>query len=278
VTLHTAKAGVLAYDLAGKQLWKASVGTRTHNWGSGSSPVLYKNLVIVNAGVESGAVVALDKTNGNQVWKSGGIRRSWATPVLVDVKGGKQELVLSVESKVIGLDPQTGKELWSCEGINDYICSSVVARDGIVYAIGGRRGTALAVRSGGRGDVTSTHRLWEKNVGSNVPSPVVLGDYLYWVNHSGTAYCLKAATGEQEYSRRVPGARQVYASAVAADGKLYVVSRDSGTFVLAARPKFEVLARNTFAGDRSIFNGSPAVSNGRLFLRSNQYLYCVGKK
>jgi outer membrane protein assembly factor BamB len=272
------KSGVFAYDPDGKQLWEASVGTGTDGWGSASSPVLYKELVIVNAGVESGALVALNKTNGEQVWKYSGIRRSWATPTLVDVKNGKPELVLSVPSKIIGLDPENGKELWHCEGINDYICPSVVAKDGIVYAIGGRAATALAVRAGGRGDVTESHRLWKKSVGSNVTSPVVVGDYLYWVSDSGVAYCLRTDTGEKEYGDRVPGAGRVYASAVAAGGKLYVVSRDKGTFVLAAKPKLEVLAHNTLSDDQSIFNGSPAVSGEQLFLHSDKCLYCIGKK
>ncbi len=271
------KSGVFAYDLDGKQLWKASVGTGTDGWGSASSPILYKKLVIVNAGVESGGLVALNKADGEQAWKAGGTRRSWGTPALVDGKDGKQELALSVPGKVLGFDPENGKELWHCEGINDYICPSVVARDGVVYVIGGRRATALAVRAGGRGDVTEARRLWVKNVGANVPSPVVVGDYLYWVNDSGMAHCLKAATGEKAYSERLRSGG-VYASAVAADGKLYVVSREKGTFVLAAKPKFELLAHNTLEGDKSLFNASPAVSNGQLFLRSDQYLYCVGKK
>jgi outer membrane protein assembly factor BamB len=272
------KSGVFAFDLDGKQLWKASVGTRTHGWGSASSPVLYKGLVIINAGVESGAVVALNKKTGKPVWRYGGIQRSWSTPVLVELSGGKTELALSVPGKIVGIDPDNGKELWHCDGIDDYICPSVVARDGIVYAIGGRQHKAVAVRAAGRGDVTKTHRLWEQFVGSNVSSPVLVGDYLYWVSDAGVAYCVKAATGEMIYGERLQGAGRVYASAVAADGKLYVVTRDKGTFVLAARPKFEVLAHNTFRSDESIFNGSPAVTGGQLFLRSDQYLYCIGKK
>src|SRR5262249_17919607 len=157
------------------------------------------------------------------------------------------------------------------------ICPSVVAKGGIVYAIGSRFSpTALAVKAGGRGDVTETHRLWKKNIGAIVTSPVVMGDYLYWVNDSGMAYCLKAATGEKVYDERLQGPGTVYASAVAANGNLHVVSRQKGAYVLAAKPKFEVLAHNTFAGDKSVFNGSPAVSNGQLLLRSDQYVYCVG--
>jgi outer membrane protein assembly factor BamB len=272
------KTGVFAFDLDGKQLWKASVGTGTHNWGSAPSPLLFKDLVIINASVESGSLVALNKTSGEQVWKFPGIQRSWGTPLVVAVKDGKQELALSMQGKIIGLDPEKGKELWSCEGINDYICPSVTAKDGIVYAIGGRSATALAVRAGGKGNVTESHRLWKKSAGSNVTSPVVVGDHLYWVSDSGIAHCLKTATGDKEYGERLPGAGRVYASAIAADGKLYVVSRDKGAYVLPAKPKFEVLAHNTFKDDKSIFNGTPAVSNGQLIMRSDQYIYSIGKK
>jgi outer membrane protein assembly factor BamB len=269
------KSGVFAYDLDGKQLWKANVGTGTDGWGSAASPVLYKELVIVNAGVESGALVALNKANGDQVWKSGGIRRVWGTPTLVDIKDGKQELALSMPNKVIGLDPDTGKELWHCEGINDYICPSPVSKDRIVYAIGARAKSALAVKAGGSGDVTMSNRLWTKHVGSNVTSPSIYGDYLYWVSHDGIAHCLQAKDGEQVYQERLKGG--VYASITIADGKIYVVSQKNGAFVLAAGPKFQQLAHNTLSDD-STFNGSPAVSQGRLFLRSDKRLYCIGKK
>ena len=266
------KSGVFAYDLDGKQVWTASVGTETDDWGSGASPVIYKDLVIVNAGAESGAIVALKKTSGEKVWSFSGVRRCWGTPALVDVNDGKQELVLSMQNRVIGLDPATGKELWHCDGINDYICPSVVSKGGIAYAIGARMPKALAVKAGGSGDV-----LWTKRVGSNVTSPSVLDDYLYWVSDRGTAYCLRTKDGEQVYGERLGRTGGVYASITIADGKIYAVSQNGGTFVLAVGPKFKQLAHNTLDDD-STFNGSPAVSQGQLFLRSDKRLYCIGKK
>ncbi len=273
------KSGVFAYALDGQQLWQADVGSGTDVWGSASSPVLYKNLVVVNAGVESGSLVALDKQTGTPVWKTPGVKRAWGTPVLVDVPGGQPELVMNLPKTVAGYDPDTGKPLWTCQGIDDgYICTSVVAKDGVVYAIGGRNNTAVAVKAGGRGDVTKTHRLWTQKAGANVPSPVLYEGHLYWVNDRGVANCLKADTGEIVYQERLPGTAQSYASPLEADGKLYVVSRQSGTYVLAARPKFELIARDQFADDPSVCNASPAVDRGQLLLRSNEYLYCIGKK
>ncbi len=268
------KTGVLKFDLDGNQLWQADVGDRTHGWGSGSSPVLYKNLVIVNASVESGSLVAIDKETGAEVWRTGGMDASWNTPHLVDVGGGKQELVVSVKDKILAFDPATGAPLWNCDGIPDYVCPSIVSQDGVVYVIGGRTSRAIAVRAGGRGDVTDTHRLWEAKAGANVVSPVIHDGHLYWVSDRNTiAYCVRLADGEVIYAERFRG--QPYASALAGDGKLYVVTRNGGTYVLAAKPQFEQLAHNRL-DDRSTFNASPIVADGKLYLRSDKYLYCIG--
>jgi outer membrane protein assembly factor BamB len=276
------KSGVFCFDLKGKQLWKADVGIQSRGWGSGSSVVLYKDLVIVNASVESGSLVALNKMTGKPAWKTSGVGGAWNTPLLVDLPGGKAELVLSLPGraggKIVGYDPQSGKELWRCDGIPDggYVCPSVVAHGGIVYAIGGRKNTAVAVRAGERGDVKP---LWTTGRGSNVASPVYHDGHLYWMHErNGIAYCLNASTGETVYEERIqPRPGVVYSSGVVADGKIYYVSQHSGTFVMAAKPKFELLARNTFAeNDRT--NASPVPDNGRLLIRSDRYLYCVGNK
>ncbi len=269
------KTGVLAFDLEGKLLWQTDVGSRTSGWGCGTSPILYEDLVIVNASVESGSLVALDKTSGKEVWRARGMRSSWNTPHLVSV-GGKRELVVSVHGKVLGFDPGTGEQLWSCSGIPDYVCPSVVSNDGVVYVIGGRRSMAIAIRAGGRGDVTATHKLWEARAGSNVSSPVVHKGHLYWVSdRNRTAYCLKLANGEVVYAKRFRA--QPYASTVAADGKLYVVTRRGGVYVLAAEPEFKQIAHNSF-DDNSTFNASPAIAGGRIYIRSDHHLYCIGNR
>ncbi len=267
------KTGVFKFDLDGQQLWQASVGDKTHGWGCGTSPVLTKHLVIVNASVESGSLVALNQENGEEVWRAGGMNSSWNTPHLVDAGQGKQELVVSVKDKILAFDPETGKQLWHCEGIPDYVCPSIVSREGVVYVIGGRSSRAIAVRAGGRGDVTQTHRLWEAKAGANVVSPVIYEGHLYWVSdRNNVAYCLRLDDGEILYAQRFPG--QPYASALAGDGKLYIVTRQGGTYVLAAKPEYQQLAHNRFE-DRSTFNASPIAANGKLYLRSDQYLYCI---
>ncbi len=274
------KSGVFAFDFEGKQLWQADVGSGLSGWGSASSPVLHGDLVIVNASVESESLVALDKRTGKERWRARGIKESWNTPLIVTHEDGKTELVVAIIGKILGFDPATGEQLWSCDtDIGWYMVPSMVAHNGIVYCIGGRSGGSLAVRTGGKGDVTKTHRLWTGKKGSNVSSPVFHDGHIYWMHENlGIAYCAEATSGEIVYEERVEGrVGQIYASPVLADGKLYYVSRAGRTLVLAAGSKYEQLAVNDL-GDGSTFNASPAIAENRLYLRSDQFLYCVGRK
>lgn len=273
------KNGVIAFDPDGKQLWQVDVGSKTHGWGSGSSPTLFRELVFINASVESESLFAMDRRTGKEVWRAEGIRESWNTPVLVDSKTGRKELILAVQGQVKAFDPATGKELWWCKtDIGWYMVPSVVAHDGVVYCLGGRSGIAsLAVKTGGEGDVTATHRLWTSSKGSNVSSPVYHEGHLYWMHDSrGIAYCLKADSGELVYEQRLERADASYASSVLAGGKVYYLARNGRTFVVKATPTFELLALNEL-GDRSVFNGSPAIDGDRLLIRSDKFLYCIGR-
>lgn len=263
------KSGVYCLDLDGKEIWHQSVGSGTSGWGSSNSPMLYQDLVIVNASIESGCLVALEKATGKEVWRVKGIRSSWNTPVLVDTPGGA-ELVLSESSAVIGFEPASGKELWRVTGFGGYVCPSVVAHQDVVYVV---RGEALAIRAGGRGDVTQSHVLWRVKRSSLVSSPVYHEGRLYWPG--GSALCLDAATGKEVFNKRFSDRSSYYASPLVADGKIYCVSRFSGTFVLAASPNFKELAHNKFADDPSRTNASPIVSEGCLLLRTDRYLYCI---
>lgn len=273
------KSGVFAFDHAGKQKWQADVGEKTHGWGTSASPVLFGDLVFINASVESESLIALDRATGKQVWKAGGIREAWNTPIVIESQEGRQELVIATQGKILAFAPDTGKPLWSCNtDIGWYMVPCVVAHEGIVYCLGGRSGTAsLAVRAGGSGDVTKTHRLWTSPKGSNVSSPVYRDGHLYWAHESREiAYCVEAKSGEVVYEKRLNRAGQFYSSALLADGKLYYVSREGKTFVLAAKPEYEEIAVNDL-NDRSVFNASPAVAGNRLLIRSDKFLYCIGE-
>lgn len=274
------KSGVCTFDLNGKLKWRVDVGSELNGWGSAASPVLFGDLVIINASVESQSLVALKKKNGDVAWRVDGIKEAWNTPVLVPTKDGKQELVVPIPGRVLGIDPATGNQLWSCNNeITWYIVPSVVAQDGVVWSIGGRSGVAaVALKTGGRGDVTRSHRMWIGHKGSNVSSPVIHDGHLYWMSDSqGVAFCANAETGKIIYEERLGRAGQVYASAVLADGRVYYVCRDGRTFVVEASPKYKLLSVNEL-GDRSTFNASPAISGNRIFLRSDHHLYCLGEK
>lgn len=272
------KTGVLAFDHSGRRLWQADVGSKTSGWGSAASPVVYKDMVIVNASVESGSLVALDKRTGREVWRARGIHESWNTPIIVAEPSGRQELIIAIAGSILAFDPDSGRQLWSCRtDIRWYMVPSVVAANGVVYSIGGRSGIAsLAVRMGGSGDVTASHRLWTSENGANVSSPVYHDGHVYYMHQDGSACCIRADNGRLVYRERLGRGGQVYASVLLADGRIYATTRDGRTHVLAAAPRFEQLDVNDLS-DRSIFDGSPAVAAGRIYIRSNRFLYCIGR-
>ena len=151
-------AGVLAFSHDGDQLWQTSVGTGTHDFGAGNSPVLYKDMVIVNASVECGDLIALRKSDGSEVWRQPDIAESWSTPAIYRNPAGAMELAVTIKEKVLAFNPDDGTPLWNCAGIPDYICPSIIAHDGTIFASGGRRSEMIAIRSGGKGDVTETNK------------------------------------------------------------------------------------------------------------------------
>jgi outer membrane protein assembly factor BamB len=277
------KTGVLKYSLDGELLWQVSVGTEVdkHNWGSAASPILHKDLVIVNASAESKSIRALRKTTGEEVWRVDGIVDSWSTPLVVTSADGREDLVVVERFQILGLNPMTGEKLWYCDKPSDYICPSVIAHGEVVYAINSRFKAALfAIRVGGQGDVTDSHVLWTKDKWTTrVSTPVFHNGHLYAIDFAGIASCINTATGEEVYRERLRiggGGDKIYASLVAADDKIFGVSRLDGTVVLALEPKFKLLSHNHL-GDESVFNATPVVADGRLLLRSDKFLYCIGK-
>lgn len=276
------KSGVFAFDHGGKQLWNTKVGSELNGWGSATSPVLHGELLLINASVESGSLVALDRKTGREVWRASGVNESWHAPALVTAPGGKTEVVMALNRRVLGFDADTGAQLWTCDtGIQWYMCPTPVVSNGIVYLIGGRGPTVtMAIRAGGRGDVSGSHVLWKTGKGSNVPSPILHGGHLYFAHENlGVALCVNASTGDVVYEERLtPNPGQIYASPVLADGKLYYFGRGGKAVVIAASPKLEVLADNSLEGGRGVFNATPAFDGSRLLVRSNRALYCLGER
>ncbi len=282
------KTGVLAFDLNGKELWKVNVGKLSSNrrWGSGASPMLFQNLVIVNAADESRSIRALDKLTGKEVWKAEAstLELCFNMPVLAPRADGQSDLLISAPGEVWGMNPNTGKLRWFAQSrLPGNVSPTMVVGDGVAYALGGfPQLGAVAVRTGGKGDVTESNVLWRSSTSSYVPSPVLHEGRLYFASDQGFAVCLNAKSGEVIFKERLSGAsdsnrggRPYYASVVLANGNLYATSRRNGVVLFAAKPEFSVIAQNKLAGDDSDFNATPAIAGRQLFLRSNRNLYCI---
>ncbi len=286
---HFASAGVVACDLAGKQLWHREFGAVLHKWGNGTSPVIYKNHLIIYQGPgEPTFITALDKRTGKTVWekKEPGINSpifgSRSTPVVITVDG-HDELIMPLPGDRVGgdgefkaYDPLTGDELWRCVGLGTevYAMPIVSAARDLVVGISGHNGPTMAVRPGGRGDVTDTHRLWRTTSNpQRIGSGVLHDGHLYLADAHGFAECLDAQSGERIWKERLGG--KLWGSMLLAGGRLYVSNLEGQTFVLAASPKFELIATNDI-GERTY--AALAVSNGELLLRTYENLYCIAKQ
>ncbi|MEO8498106.1 MAG: PQQ-binding-like beta-propeller repeat protein [Planctomycetota bacterium] len=306
VYVYFGKTGALAFDMEGNQLWQTKIGTESdrRGWGSASSPVLYKDTVIVTASVESKAVVALDKATGKEVWRqeAAGLDSTWGTPVLVKVDDERTDLVLGVPYELWAFNPDDGKLRWYCEAMDtDSFCSSVVTDEGVVYGIEGRGGGSIAVRAGGKGNVTDSNIVWSGRDSNRIGTPVIYEGRIYFFS-GGIANCIEAATGKEVFKSRLAGASGGasssgggasggfggggrrgggggmggdYSSPIIADGKIYFTSRSGDMFVLKASDKFEQLATNRVTSESEDFSATPAVSDGQLFVRSSKHLYCV---
>ncbi|MEZ5400564.1 MAG: PQQ-binding-like beta-propeller repeat protein [Bryobacteraceae bacterium] len=267
-----------ALELDGKVAWKRSLGeygSFLNLWGHGSSPALYKDSVILLVDHRPVSyLLALDKNTGKELWKvdRGSGRVSHSTPVIADGPNGPEMIVNSSE-RIDAYDPATGKFLWHAAAERQTPIPTAVSHGGMIYmARGYRNSDILAIRPGGRGDVTESHIQYRiPNGGSYVPSILYYQGLLYMTNEVGVVTCADARTGERVWRQRLGGI--FFASPVGAGGHVYMMSETGETYVLAAGREAKVVATNTLPGR---FLASPAVSGGRVFLRSDGKLFAVG--
>ncbi len=273
--------GLYAYDFKGKLAWKAQVGNiATLGLGTATSPILYENLVILQCDEDNGEtsfIVALDKKTGKEVWKTPRkIQVSWSTPVLVRT-ATRAELITSGTETIIAYDPATGKELWRHKGVESNAIPSPVANNEMAYFVAGFPAKiAYAIRLGQNGDLTGTPNMtWKYEKGTAyVPSPILYGDYLYLTTDRGILTCIDAKTGEVKYEGgRIPIPATFTASPVAFEGKILMTSEDGDTFMIKAGPKHEILGTNSVG--EPVY-ASPAIADGRIFIRGEKNLYCIG--
>jgi outer membrane protein assembly factor BamB len=285
--------GMYCYDPDGKLLWKVDLGVLDagwfydpdYQWSYGSSPIVYKDMVIVQADIQKGSfVAAYSLKDGKQVWKT--MRDelpSWSTPTIYE-GAPRNELILQATKFTRGYDPANGKELWRLGPNSEITTPTPIVAQGIVFVTNGYapRQPIYAVRPGGSGDLTlpddkdsSDFIAWrKKNGGPYMPTPVAYGDYFYTVNNQGILAAYKIKTGERVYQERLPNSGGGYTSSpVAGDGKIYVANEDGEVKVVKAGEKYEFVSSNPL-GEPMM--SSPAISDGVLFFRAQHSLFAVG--
>jgi outer membrane protein assembly factor BamB len=295
VWVMTGMGHLKSFDFSGKELWARNIqeeyGKFGLNWGYASSPLLHDGSLYIQVlhGMKTddpSYVMRLDAKTGKTLWKvdrpTDAIRESpdsYTTPAAV--RAGKAlEIVFTGGDVVTGHDPATGKELWRSRGLNPdnnpayRIVASPIAHEGIVYAPTRVR-PLLALKAGGRGDITDSHRLWAFDRGPDVPTPVTDGQYFYVVDDRGVVHCLDAKTGEIVWGPERIKSGTYSASPVLADGRIYVTNEEGFTSVFRAGPKFEILAENAL-NDYCL--SSPAVSDGQIFIRTTTHLWAIGER
>ena len=288
--------GVLkAFDFAGKEQWSRDIQTDYGRfglqWGYASSPLLFEDSLYVQVlhGMHTddpSYLLRIDKATGKTVWR---VLRptnarfespdAYTTPALLRY-GNSTEIVITGGDVVTGHDPASGKELWRADGLNPgnngafRIVASPVVHGDLLFAPSRER-PLLALKPGGRGDVTASHVLWSFNNGPDVPTPVTDGTYLYSINDRGILYVLDAKSGKTVYGPQRLRNATYSGSAVLADGKIYITDEDGVTTVIRTGPKFELLAENDLQ-DYTL--SSPAISDGQIFVRTASFIYAIGQR
>jgi len=300
--------GLYAYDFKGKELWHRDLGLQQHMWGNASSPILHGDLCILTFGPGNREfVVAVDKRSGRVVWQKDAppypeptdkaaadaladratrpraeqLIGSFATPIIVRA-AGRDELIVGWPGQVSAYTPKTGKELWFCKGVGALVYASPMwapspkHKDGVVIVFGGYNMAAVAVEPGGSGDVTETRRLWHTpRTKLRLGNGVVRDGYIYINDMNGVVHCLDLHTAKVIWEQRLTGPSgrpDNWSSMVLAGDRIYLPNQEGDCFVVKASPQFELLATNSLG---EYTNSSPAVSDGEIFLRTYNQLWCV---
>ena len=284
--------GLYAFDFSGTLLWQKDLGVLNagwffdpdYEWGIGSSPIVYKDKVIVQCDIQRGSfIAAFDAATGKELWRT---QRdeipSWSTPTIFE-SNGKAELVTQATNFTRGYDPDTGKELWKFSGNSEIAIPTPIVGPGFVVITNGYRGVQpiFALKPGATGDITlkgddtkGASFAWStKRGGPYIPTPVIYGDQLYVLRNEGVFTAYKVATGEQIYQKRLGGTGGSFsASPVAADGKIYCTSEDGDVFVIKAGPEYQELAKNSIG---EVIMATPAISDGLIIFRGLKNVIAV---
>lgn len=293
VVVWHSSAGLYCYDFEGKEIWHRDLGEFKHMWGYGSSPVLHEGKIFLHCAPGARVfVTAIDLETGKTLWKTDEVQKgngernennkymgSWTTPVLAEIDGAWQ-VICSMSTRVNAYDPETGSILWSCEGLSgkkgDLAYASPLVLGDVCIAFAGFGGPAMGIKLGGKGDITDESRLWrvEKNP-QRIGSGIFLNGYVYLANAGpNTFQCINPKTGEVLWQERSGGPAH-WGSMVYAAGHIFVTNQSGTTFVINPdSQKLEIVGKNTIEEGS---NSTPAFSDGEIFLRTFENIYCIGK-
>ncbi len=293
VVVSFGSEGLFCYDLDGKLLWKQDLGVLDagafnvpeFQWGTASSPIIYKDLAIVQSDVQKNSfIAAYDLREGRRVWLTPREKAlpSWGTPNVFEA-GGRAELVTNGHEYMRGYDPGTGKELWRLRNDSFITNPTPIFAHGLFFIVAGYRPSKpiYAIRPGASGDISladgvdsNDHVAWSRRRdGPYIPTPIVYGEYLYACAINGVLSAFRATSGEVVYQQRLASGGAYSASPVAADGKLYLSSEEGDIYVLKAGPVYEPLATNHIG---EVLMATPALSGGRMFVRARRHLFAIG--
>jgi len=291
-------AGLFCWDMEGKELWRRDLGKHEHEWAYAASPLIHGDVCVLYFGPGLNArLLGLDKRTGKTLWEAkepapesrprtdgfkgqerGGMVGTFTTPIIVRA-GQRDELIQTFPQFVRAFDPRSGQPLWHCDGLNELIYSSPIAGEGVLVGMGGYFGTSLAVKTGGTGNVTATHRLWQTvRTKNRLGTGVIAGGHVFILNTEGIAECLNLQTGASLWQERVKGSGSKgdsWSSMVLVDGHILCLNQGGETLVLKASPKFELVRVNPLDG--ALVNSSHAISNGEIFIRTQKHLWCIGR-
>ncbi len=296
-------AGLVCWDLDGNELWRRDLGRQNHMWGYGASPILHRDLCILSFGPgDREFLIAVDKVSGETRWqvdslddaaerklsgpendgnandfsstkeRTGRLRGSWTTPILVNV-AGQDELVVALPRRLSAFDPMSGERLWTCGGGAPLAYASLMEADGVIVALGGYFGASMAVKAGGRGDVTETHRLWHKpKDGGWLGTGVTHEGDLYICDMGGVIHCIDVETGDSQWKARGDGGGTWSSITQVGNGLMYLLTKSGTTTVF--RPdssELKRIAKNVL--DEST-NASVVVAGSDVLIRTDQSLWC----
>ena len=275
--------GVYCYDLSGNLVWKKDLGDMTikRGFGEGTSPALHRDTLVINWDHEGDSfLVALNKSNGEELWRTPREERtSWSTPAIVEVQG-RPQVIVNATHRARGYDLKTGEVIWEVGGMTDNVIPTPVVSNHTAFLTSGFRGNMLLAvdLATARGDISDSDAvLWKIEQDTPyVPSPLLYDDFLYYYKRNDDLLtCVDSRTGEVRFGpERLDGFRDVYASPVGAGGKIYLTGRNGVFQVIEKGPEFKVLATNRLEDE---FSASPAIVGNDLYLRGHHHLYCVSE-